>query len=110
MDYYRIAQGNVARWAAAASPHAPRADGACEVLVMPGDWGEVTLALTKRYGATFACLNMANARAPGGGYTDGLASQEEDMFRRSDCHFSLVRERLIKADGSEEYSLTSARF
>ena len=53
---------------------------------------------------------MANARAPGGGYTDGLASQEEDMFRRSDCHFSLVRERLIKADGSEEYSPTSARY
>ena len=32
---------------------------------------------------------MANAIVPGGGYVEGLAAQEENMFRRTDCHFSI---------------------
>lgn len=63
----------------------------CKVLVRPDDWGEVTLALTKEYGVTFAALNMANASAPGGGYAEGMVAQEGNMFRRTDCHFSLDR-------------------
>eukprot|EP01083_Nonionella_stella_P028906 79656_1 len=46
------------------------------VHLLPGDWGDVTLAMTRRYGHIFACLNMANAYSPGGGYTDGCVAQE----------------------------------
>ena len=87
--YHRLAQQNLKRWAAAAPP--PTASGRCAVHVLPGDWGAVTLEMTRRYGATFASLNMANAFGPGGGYTHGMVAQEENMFRRTDCHFSLDR-------------------
>ena len=53
--------------------------------MLPGDWGDVTLALTKRYGKCFAVLNMANAYSFGGGYAHGQVAQEENMFRRTDC-------------------------
>jgi len=64
-------------------------EGGCSVLVLPGDWGAVALEMSRRFGTTFAVLNMANAYGPGGGYMDGMAAQEENMFRRTDCHFSL---------------------
>ena len=35
----------------------------CEVVVLPGDWGEVTLELTRRYGTLFASLNIECLRA-----------------------------------------------
>ena len=50
-------------------------------------------------GTLFASLNMANAYGPGGGYTHGMVAQEENMFRRTDCHFSLRREDI---DGDDE--------
>jgi hypothetical protein len=112
--YHKLAQQNVRRWcrdaaAAAASsrsrsvmssssplPTSPSSDDGCPrcpciVRVLPGDWGQVTLDMTREYGKTFACLNMANAYSPGGGYADGMVAQEENMFRRTDCHFSLER-------------------
>jgi len=57
--------------------------------VIKGDWGETTLDLTRTYGTTFAVLNMANAYGAGGGYTEGMPAQEENMFRRTDCHFGV---------------------
>ena len=57
--------------------------------MIAGDWGEVTLDLTRRHGQTFAALNMANAYIPGGGYVEGCPAQEENMFRRTDCHFAI---------------------
>ena len=57
---------------------------------MEGDWGDVTLALTKNYGTCFAVLNMANAYVPGGAYVEGAAAQEENMYRRTDCHFHIT--------------------
>jgi hypothetical protein len=88
--FHRLAQANLRRWKAAA-PAAAKTGG-CVVRVLRGDWGEVTHQMTKQHGTTFASLNMANAHAPGGGYTHGAIAQEENMFRRTDCHFSLVRE------------------
>ncbi len=47
----------------------------------------MTQHLTQLHGRCFAVLNMANAFVPGGAYVEGAAAQEENMFRRTDCHF-----------------------
>ena len=49
---------------------------------------DVTAQLTREFGVIFAALNMANAYVFGGGYVEGMVAQEENMFRRTDCHFS----------------------
>jgi hypothetical protein len=98
--YHRLAFDNLARWSA----DVKNLPGNCVVTVLPEDWGNVTHDLTKKYGVCFASLNMANAYGPGGGYTDGMIAQEENMFRRTDCHFALVRKTFMKSDGSEKYT------
>jgi hypothetical protein len=99
--YHELARRNLARWASQAQA---QPNGACQIEVVAGDWGEVTLACTKKYGKRFAALNMANADTPGGAYTEGKVAQEENMFRRTDCHFSIVRATFMKPDGSESYT------
>lgn len=84
--WHRLAAENLARWAAdarqrPAAPVAPR--------VIRGDWGEVTRTLTRAWGTTFAALNMANPFVPGGSYVEGSVAQEENMFRRTDCHLAI---------------------
>ena len=81
--YQSLAAENLFRWQVEARQEA--APG--HVRVMAGDWGEVTQVLTKTYGVCFAVLNMANAYVPGGAYVEGAPAQEENMFRRTDCHF-----------------------
>eukprot|EP01036_Dinobryon_divergens_P037075 gene37075-48409_t len=49
---------------------------------------DVTAQLTREFGVIFAALNMANAYVFGGGYVEGMIAQEENMFRRTDCHFA----------------------
>lgn len=49
---------------------------------------DVTGQLTREFGVIFAALNMANAYVFGGGYVEGMIAQEENMFRRTDCHFA----------------------
>lgn len=94
---HQAAHANLARWAAGA----PAAEGTPTVEVLPGDWGEVAAALTKRHGRCFAVLNMANAHVPGGAYVEGAPAQEENMFRRTDCHFRVT---------PEEYDETRDRY
>ena len=91
--YHQSARENVKRWRAArkraiaTTGEDPASTGVGAVV--QGDWGVVARALTEEYGETFAVLNMANAYLAGGGYQQGCSAQEENMFRRTDCHFSL---------------------
>lgn len=92
----RAADENHRRWA---ERRTPVADG-CEVRIVAGDWGDVTRALSEEFGATFAALNMANPHIAGGGYVEGMAAQEENMFRRTDCHLAVERDPLVGLDGN----------
>jgi Uncharacterized protein conserved in bacteria (DUF2263) len=95
--YHRLAMQNLDRW------HTTRSvmESGLRVDVVPGDWGEVTRSLTRTHGVCFAALNMANAYVPGGAYVEGTAAQEENMFRRTDCHFRI---------GDDEYDSQLDRY
>lgn len=95
--HHRLAAANLARWRAC-SPITPPVP---TVEVIAADWGEVTAWLTARHGRCFAVLNMAHPVLPGGAYVEGAAAQEENMFRRTDCHFSIDRRMML--DGPERY-------
>ena len=82
--YHRLAAANLERWREAATPTPAR-----QIEVVAGDWGEVTARETRRFGVCFAALNMANAYVPGGAYVEGTVAQEENMFRRTDCHLAV---------------------
>jgi len=83
--YHKQAFINLENWNK--NPTAPEPK-TLEVGVFESDWGALALEMTKNYGKIFVCLNMANAKGFGGGYSHGSAAQEENMFRRTDCHFS----------------------
>ncbi|MEZ6063579.1 MAG: DUF2263 domain-containing protein [Planctomycetaceae bacterium] len=91
--YDLLAQTNLASWRDSAERR-PESNRIC---IVGGDWGEVTLAMTRRHGYCFAALNMANAFVPGGAYVEGASAQEENMFRRTNCHFYV---------GPDEYDAT----
>src|SRR4051812_29538562 len=90
--FHDAAKRNLARW----KQIAPEPGHPCQVLVIPGDWGSVTRQLTQRFGVCFAALNMANAYFPGGAYGEGAPAQEENMFRRTDCHFQVRADELAR--------------
>src|SRR5262245_52029768 len=83
--YHRLAAQNLQRW----RTESRFRESKLRVEVLPGDWGQVTHSLTRQVGVCFAVLNMANAYAPGGAYAEGAIAQEENMFRRTDCHFRI---------------------
>ncbi len=95
--YQRLAQTNLQRWF---DTRGLTADS-LHIYVESGDWGEVTHSITKKYGICFAVLNMANAYVPGGAYVEGTVAQEENMFRRTDCHFRI---------GHDEYDASIDRY
>lgn len=102
-ERYRIlARANVAGWRKDAGdrPAGPK------VRVLRGDWGEVTLTLTRELGETFAVLNMANAYGPGGAYVEGAVAQEENMFRRTDCHFAVSDDEIDLVSGRYRPAMT----
>jgi len=100
--FERRARENLARWRAARAEPAPRG----EVSVVRGDWGEVAAQWTRRHGETFAVLDMANAHVPGGAYVEGAPAQEENLFRRTDCHFGVTDDQM---DASGRYTPAMTR-
>lgn len=84
--YQSRALENLARWKRASQ----QVSNTRSTLVLPGDWGVVTHGLTQQFGECFAVLNMANAFVPGGAYVEGAIAQEENMYRRTDCHFYIL--------------------
>lgn len=86
VEHYRsLASANLRRWSRTCAP----CPNHSLVSVADEDWGALAARLTRQFGVTFAVLNMANAYVPGGGYVRGAAAQEENMFRRTDCHFTI---------------------
>ena len=100
--YQLLAQANLKRWQKGAIPVSQNK----KIQIILGDWGEVTLALTKKYGQCFAVLNMANAWIPGGGYMEGMAAQEENIFRRTDCHFFVTSKEYDAVHEQYTYAMT----
>ena len=95
-EYHDLGNANLQRWANEASLRPP--PPSCVVFIEMLDWGETALKMTKNFGKQFAVLNVANSHSPGGGYRFGEAGDEEDMFRRTDCHFSLSRTDVVYDD------------
>lgn len=93
---HKQAKANLERWQAAAAPAAAAATATGPVLILKQmDTLDLAKKLTVAYGTTFAVLNMANGSVFGGGYLSGSAAQEENMFRRTDCHFSARLNELV---------------
>jgi hypothetical protein len=100
--YQLLAAANLERWHKGAPVSIPKG----QVKVIAGDWGEVTHSLTRAYGSCFAVLNMANAYVPGGAYVEGAPAQEENMFRRTDCHFYVDEHEYDEATDSYSPEMT----
>jgi hypothetical protein len=84
---------NLARWARESPP--PGGERAsCRVRVVPDDWGVAAARVTRETGVCFAVLNMANAFVPGGAYVEGTSAQEENLFRRTDCHEAVTDDEM----------------
>ncbi|KTC79138.1 hypothetical protein Lche_1158 [Legionella cherrii] len=61
-----------------------------KVEVVPQDFGEATLEVTKKHGKIYPVLNMANSLFPGGAVLEGGSAQEENLWHRSTCARSLL--------------------
>ena len=101
--FARAAERNLARW----RHDSHTSVQGMQIKVIAGDWGNVTQDLTRTHGQCFAVLNMANAYVPGGAYVEGAIAQEENMFRRTDCHFHVGPDEFDA--GRDRYRLAMTR-
>lgn len=91
------AEINLSQWAK------EQASPANLVEVVKKDWGLATLQATKKYGKSYAVLNMANPVFPGGGCLEGLNAQEENIWHRSTCITSLLDNHVIFDERSRSF-------
>lgn len=87
--FHRIGSENLQYWQRHIQPISHTGEHNCKIYVENADWGIVALQKTEEFGTTFAVLNTADKSRPGAYYETGSAGQEADMYRRTDCHFSL---------------------
>ena len=104
LKFHRIARKNLRDWQRAISPTSRTSEQSYKIYVENEDWGTVALQKTQEFGTTFAVLNTANKSRPGAFYELGYEGQEADMYRRTDCHFSLSS-AVINIDHGREYAL-----
>lgn len=76
-----LAEENLARWEVERNGRHPRPI----LLITMEDTLNAAEKYTKIFGTKFAILNMANAHYPGGGYKNGRAAQEENIYRRTNA-------------------------
>jgi len=78
-----------------------------EIQVIEGDCLE-TAHYLQTQGFSTACLNMANAHSPGGGYKSGQGAQEENLHRRTGLFQCLHDPKKIqgKKGGSNNYPIS----
>ena len=69
------------------------------VYVTAEDTLDCAKRLNQQYGLVPMVLNMANETHPGGGYRNGCAAQEENLFRRTDLHFRFTQDQIRGGDG-----------
>ena len=94
LDYYcknwsalqEDANNNLSRWSQQATQWLPEI---CSIKVTKADVLNTVCNLTVRYGVMCACINMANATRPGGGWMQGKVSEEEEMCRRTNILFHM---------------------
>ena len=103
--YHNLGQTNLQRWENETGLRPPTPP--FMLFVEELDWGEMTLKMTKNFGKQFAVLNAANAYWPGGGYALGAAGDEAEMFRQTDCHFSLSRSDVVYDTGGYRPEFTA---
>ena len=77
------AEHNLQTWVNTSCMRTPATPHTCHVYLVVDDSLNCTYELTRRYGQTFAVLNMANAYTIYGGVRDGSGAQEENMVRRT---------------------------
>lgn len=66
-----------------------------KVEVKDSDWGVAALEATKKYGKTYAVLNMANSYHPGGLVFEGGSAQEENIWHRTSCALTLLDDGVL---------------
>ena len=90
-EYLSKAHENVQRWQSERQEYGhPESAAICKIEVVEEDSLEAAQTGSKQYGEVFAVMNMANPVLLGGNYREGSAAQEENLYRRTDCHFSMA--------------------
>lgn len=94
-EKYRIlGERNLLRWKTTSTSQLTSSILICS----PEDTLSAAMRYTKLFGTTFVILNMANSHVPGGGYRNGRAAQEENIYRRTNAFRLDIGSKYSKED------------